>query len=50
MAKARMRPWVAIGNDLLSAIGVKEGMEYAGGIKNTKVAMVEIVSGEGMHL
>ena len=38
-----MRSWVAIGNDLLSAIDIKEGMKYAGGIKNTKVAVVEIV-------
>ena len=50
VAKARMRSWVAIGNDLLGAIDIKEGMEYAGGIKNTKVAVVAIVPGEGTHL
>ena len=37
VAKAGMRSWAATGNDLLNAIDVKEGMEYAGGIKNTKV-------------
>ena len=50
VAKVRMRSWVVIGNDLLSAIDIKEGMEYAGGIKNTKVAVVEIVPDEGTHL
>ena len=50
VAKARMRWWIAIGNDLLSAIDIKEGMEYAGDIKNTKVAVGEIVPGEGTHL
>ena len=41
---------VAIGNDLLNGIDIKEDMEYADGIKNTKVAVVEIVPGEGAHL
>ena len=50
LGKARMHSWVAIGNDLLSATDIKEGMEYAGGIKNTKVAVVEIVPGEDTHL
>ena len=50
VARARMRSWVAIGNDLLSVIDIKEGMEYAGGIKNTKVAVVELVPGEGTYL
>ena len=50
VAKPQMRSWVAIGNDLLSAIDIKEGMEYASGIKNTKVTVVEIVPGEGTHL
>ncbi|CAF1620938.1 unnamed protein product [Adineta ricciae] len=45
--KARMRSWEASGNDLLSAIDIKEGMEYAGGIKHTKVAVAEIVAGQG---
>ena len=50
VAKARMRWWAATGNNLLNAIDVKEGMEYAGGIKNTKVAVAEIVPGQGKHL
>ena len=50
VAKTRMRSWVAIGNDLLSAIDIKEGIEYAGDIKNTKVSAVEIVLGQGTHL
>ena len=44
-----MRSWAATGNDLLNAIDVKERMEYAGGIKNTKVAVVEIVLDQGRH-
>ena len=39
MAKVRMRSWIAAGNDLKNAIDIEEGMEYAGGIKNTKVAV-----------
>ncbi|CAF3400174.1 unnamed protein product [Rotaria sp. Silwood2] len=31
VSKARMRSWEATGNDLLNAIDIKEGMEYAGG-------------------
>ena len=50
VAKTRMRSWVANDNELLGTIDIKEGMEYAGGIKNTKVAVVEIVPGEGTHL
>ena len=34
----------------IRSIDIKEGMEYAGGIKNTKVAVVVIVPGEGTHL
>jgi hypothetical protein len=49
VAKARMRSWVATGNDLLNAMDIKEGMEYSGGIQNTKVAVVEIVLGQGIH-
>ncbi|CAF4225837.1 unnamed protein product [Rotaria magnacalcarata] len=49
VAKARMRSWIATGNDLLNAIDIKEGMEYAGGINNTKIAVVEIVPDQG-HL
>ncbi|CAF5030953.1 unnamed protein product, partial [Rotaria sp. Silwood1] len=49
ISKARLRSWEATGNDLLNAIDIKEGMEYAGGIKNTKIAVAEIVSDQG-HL
>lgn len=47
MAKARMRSWAASGNDILCANDIKEGMEYAGGVKNTKIAVAEIISGMG---
>ena len=47
MAKARMRTWMATGNDLKNAIDIKEGMGYAGGIKNTKVAVAEIIPDTG---
>ncbi|CAF3873247.1 unnamed protein product, partial [Rotaria sp. Silwood2] len=49
VAKNRMRSWVATGNDLMNAHDIKEGMEYAGGIKNTKIAVAEIIPGAG-HL
>lgn len=49
VAKARMRSWMATGNDLLNANDIKEGMEYAGGIKNTKVAVAELVPDEGIY-
>ena len=45
VAKNRMHSWVARGNDLLNAHDIKEGMEYAGGLKNTKVAVREIIPG-----
>ena len=38
-----MRTWMATGNDLKNAIDIKEGMEYADGIKNTKVAVAETI-------
>lgn len=43
-----MRSWVAAGNDLDNAIDIKEGIEYAGGIQNLKVAVAEIVPGTGI--
>ena len=43
-----MRSWVATSNDLSDAIDIKEGMEYADGIKNNKVAVTEIIPGSGM--
>ena len=45
-----MRSWVSIGHDLLNANDIKEGMEYAGGIKNTKVAVAEIIPGRGKNV
>ena len=50
VAKARMRSWAANGNDLLCANDIKEGIEYARGIKNTKVDVAEIVSGMGRYI
>lgn len=49
-AKDRMRSWIAIGNNLLNAHDIKEGMEYLGGVKNTKVAVAEIVPGAGIDI
>ena len=49
VAKNRMRSWIATGNNLLNAHDIKEGMEYAGGIKNTKIAVAEIIPGAGEH-
>ena len=40
----------ATGNDLLNAIDIKEGMEYSGGIENTKVTVAEIVPDQGKYL
>ena len=45
-----MRSWLATGNNLLNGQDIKEGMEYAGGVKNTKVAVAEIISGEGRQI
>ena len=50
VAKARMKSWAANGNDLLCANDIKEGMENAGGIKNTKVAVAEIVPGMDKYI
>jgi hypothetical protein len=50
VAKARMRSWVSNGNDLLNANAIKEGMEYAGGVKNTKLAVAEIIPDAGKYL
>ena len=36
--KDRMRSWIATGNNLFHAHDIKEWMEHAGGIKNTKIA------------
>ena len=45
-----MRSWLATGNNLLNAHDVKEGMEHAGGVKNTKVAVAEIAAGVGSQI
>lgn len=42
-----MRSWLASGHDVTNAIDIKEGMEYAGGIRNTKVAVAEVILGQG---
>ena len=49
VAKARMRSLVSSRNDLLNANDIQEGMEYAGGVKNTKIAVAEIVPGMGKY-
>jgi hypothetical protein len=45
-----MRSWIATGNNLLNAYDIKEGMEHAGGISNTKVAVAEIIPGTGKYI
>jgi hypothetical protein len=50
VAKARIRSWMASGNDLLNAIDINQGMSYAVDIKNRKAAVTEIMSGKGAHL
>ena len=45
-----MHSWMAAGNNLLNAHDIKEGMEHAGGIKNVKVAVAEIIPDAGMRL
>ncbi|CAF3375308.1 unnamed protein product, partial [Rotaria socialis] len=47
VAKVRLRSWGANGNDIICANDIKEGMEYAGGVKHTKIAVAEIVPGMG---
>ena len=49
MAKARIRSWIAASNDLKNVIGIGEGMKHAGGIKNTKVAVAELIPGTGIQ-
>ena len=44
-----MRSWASKGNDLLSANDIKEDVKYAGGVKNTKIAVAEIMSREGKY-
>ena len=49
IAKARMHSWIAASNDLENAIDIKECMEYADGIKNTKVAVPEVIPDIGIQ-
>ena len=49
MTKAPMRSWIAAGNNVKTAIGIEEGMEYSSGIKNTKVAVAEVISDTGIQ-
>jgi hypothetical protein len=48
--KTRVRSWQAAGNDLLNAMHLKEGFEYADGIKNVKVAVAEVTPNAGIKL
>ena len=43
-----MRSWINSGNDLCNAMDIKEGMEYTGGVKNTRVGVAEIVPNAGI--
>ena len=43
-----MKSWINSGNDLCNAVDIKEGMEYAGGVKNTKIGVAEILPNTGM--
>ena len=45
-----MRSWAANGNDLLCTNDIKEGMEYAVRIMNTKVTVAEIVPAMGKYI
>ena len=47
--RARMRSWIATGNDPNHAIDIKEGIEYAGGIRSTKLAVAEIIPDTGIQ-
>ena len=44
-----MRSWIAAGNDLKNVIDIEEGMEYASGMKNTKVAAAEVIPYTGIQ-
>ena len=49
MTKARMRSWIAAGDDLKNVIDVEEGTKYADGIKNTKVVVAEVIPDTGIQ-
>ena len=43
-----MRSWINSGNDMCNAMDIKEGMKYAGGVKNTRVGVAEIIPDAGI--
>jgi hypothetical protein len=42
--------WIPTGNNSLNAHDIKEGMDHAGRVNNTKVAVTEIISRAGICL
>ncbi len=49
LGEGRKRLQMATGHDLLNAFDIKEGMEYADGVKNTKIAVAEIIPDTGIQ-
>ncbi len=49
LEEGRIRSWMATSNDLLNAFDINEGMEYADGVKNTKIAVAEIIPNTGVQ-
>ncbi|CAF1042602.1 unnamed protein product, partial [Didymodactylos carnosus] len=50
VSKSRLRAWESNGHDIQNAVDIKEGFEYAGGIKDAKVAVAQIIDDEGRVL
>ncbi|CAF1347394.1 unnamed protein product [Didymodactylos carnosus] len=50
VSKSRLRAWESNRHDIQNAIDIKEGFEYAGGIKDTKVAVAQIIDDEERFL
>ena len=48
IAESLTRSWINSGNDLCNATDTKEGMEYAGGVKNTRIGAAKTVPDIGM--
>ena len=48
VAQNRMRSEINSGNDLCNGMDIQEGMEYAEGVKNTRVGVAEIIPNIGM--
>ncbi|CAF1153070.1 unnamed protein product, partial [Didymodactylos carnosus] len=46
VSKSRLRAWESNGHDIQNAVDIKEGFEYADGIKDTKVAVAQIIDDE----